>query len=190
APDTDRDRDRPGAQRREREERAGLDRVPERVLPKAKRGSNGGVYVPAELRRALMRPEAPEVRNLANIGGAVLPRPAGAQVVGANVRANNTTGDASNTTNSETHIAALGNNVVAAWNDGKNFGVSPGNTGYAYSSDGGLTFTDGGIPPVGSGSARHEGDPVVAVDAAGFFYLSDLYTTTGSNSAIAVPRGT
>src|SRR5207253_1081164 len=28
------------------------------------------------------------------------------------------------------------------------------------------------------------------VDAAGFFYLSDLYTTNGSNSAIAVTRGT
>src|SRR4029078_1002313 len=93
--------------------------------------------------------------------------------------------------NSETHMAALGTKIVAAWNDGLNGFVSPGGTGYSYSSDGGLTFTDGGVPPVNSGSAVREGDPVVAVDNAGNFYLADLYTTNNTtNSSIAVTRGT
>ena len=108
----------------------------------------------------------------------------------ANVRVNDTSADPSGSTQSETTIAALGLNLVAGWNDGKNFSVSPGGTGYASSNNGGLTWTDGGVLPVPSATARHEGDPVLTNDNAGNFYFADLYTPDNSvTSAVAVCRG-
>src|SRR5262249_21777123 len=61
-----------------------------------------------------------------------------------NTRANNPTGDATGETQSETAIAAFGDHIVVAWND--SHGFTAGNTvsSFAYSTDGGATFTDGG----------------------------------------------
>jgi hypothetical protein len=88
---------------------------------------------------------------------------------------------------SETSIAASGNYVVEAWNDGTGFFSACGApmfkeelTGYAFSSDGGKTFTDYGGLPNNSCSAgtRWEGDPSVGVYTnSGFtyFYISSLF---------------
>lgn len=55
-------------------------------------------------------------------------------------------------------VGAPTNHVVVGWNDGEGFGHKPfqpvdpplGLSGYGYSANGGLTFTDGGAPPIGS----------------------------------------
>jgi hypothetical protein len=73
---------------------------------------------------------------------------------------------------SETTIAVTGNgqHLVAGWNDadgfcGLPFGAPcpapevPGLSGYAYSTDGGLTWVDGGAPPVLTDNAMTRGDP-------------------------------
>src|SRR5215831_9093417 len=90
---------------------------------------------------------------------------------------------------SETSIAASGNFVVEAWNDGTGFFAGCGSpmfkeefTGYGFSTDGGKTFTDyGGLPNndciFGN---RWSGDPSVGVYTnSGFtyFYISSLFST-------------
>ena len=88
---------------------------------------------------------------------------------------------------SETSIAASGNFVVEAWNDGTGFFAGCGAamfkeelTGYGFSTDGGKTFTDyGGLPNDScSTGTRWEGDPSVGVYTnSGFtyFYISSLF---------------
>lgn len=118
------------------------------------------------------------------------PRPQRSELVGSNVRVNNTAGDPAGICNSETHMAALGNYMVAGWNDGLNFGTPPGNSGYSYSVDGGLSWIDGGVPPnTGYPTGRYEGDPVLAVDNAGNFYYANLFTPDGSQSGLSVNHG-
>ena len=90
---------------------------------------------------------------------------------------------------SETSIAASGNYVVEAWNDGTGFFSACGApmfkeelTGYGFSTDGGKTFTDyGGLPNNGCiFGNRWSGDPSVGVYTnSGFtyFYISSLYST-------------
>ena len=105
-----------------------------------------------------------------------------AATVPTNVRANNTAGDATNTTQSEGSIAAWGNYVMVAWVDG----IGPQYLGYAYSTDGGQTFTDGGTPPVPSGWIWSS-DPVLAVnEKTGKFYLCGLVDPTASTNGIGV----
>jgi hypothetical protein len=103
---------------------------------------------------------------------------------------------------SETSIAASGNYVVEAWNDGTGFFEACGApmykeelTGYAFSSDGGKTFTDyGGLPNNNcSTGTRWEGDPSVGVYTnSGFttFYISSLFACSPAvgcpNSGLAV----
>jgi len=88
---------------------------------------------------------------------------------------------------SETSIAASGNFVVEAWNDGTGFFAGCGSpmfkeelTGYSFSTDGGKTFTDyGGLPNNAcSDGSRWDGDPSVGVyKNSGFtyFYISSLF---------------
>src|SRR5262249_51548920 len=66
-------------------------------------------------------------------------------------------------TQSETTLTAFGNTVVVGFNDsGSNAGGSNKFTGFARSTDGGATFTDGGTLPTNpNGDA---GDPVMARD--------------------------
>ncbi len=175
----------------------GWNRVVRSAMPRPIPASGGGVYVPTDLR---LIPTLDFDSGVVDDGaegdlGGVRARPTSmtpveVATVGANVRLNNTAGDPAGTTNAETSIAAHGSQIVGGWNDGLNFGVSPGNSGYAYSSNGGATFTDGGVPPVPAGSnARYEGDPSLTVDNAGNFYYANLYTPDGSLSGISVNRG-
>ena len=173
----------------------GWDRIVRPATPKVRQVGNA-FFVPAELRiTPTLDGDFTVNEDGVQSGGAPqaspfgIARPFASQTIGVNVRVNNTAGDAANTTNSETSIAANGPNMIAGWNDGLNFGVSPGNTGWAYSTNGGTTWTDGGVLPVPNNLARHEGDPAITNDFAGNFYFADLYTPDGTASAIAVCRG-
>src|SRR5499426_758313 len=77
-------------------------------------------------------------------------------------------------TQSETSIVAFGNTVVVGFNDsGSNSGGTNKFTGFARSTDGGATFTDGGTLPTNpNGDA---GDPVLARnEATGRIYFATL----------------
>ena len=93
-----------------------------------------------------------------------------------NVLTNNNTG-ATGTgrfTQSETTIVAFGNNVVVGFNDsGSNSGGTNKFTGFAHSTDGGDTFTDGGTLP--TNAVGDAGDPVLARNnTTGRIYFSTL----------------
>jgi hypothetical protein len=103
-----------------------------------------------------------------------------------NVVVNDFTGEPFNSTQSETAVFAQGDLVVVGWNDGRGFQGVGNNSGYAYSTDRGETFVDGGSPPEGD-SADILGDPaIVALNDGTWLYASlDL----GTPNAIAVNRG-
>ena len=94
----------------------------------------------------------------------------------ANVLVNNNTGAAPNAyfTQSESSILAFGSNVLIAFNDaGSHAGGANKFTGFAYSADGGATFTDGGTLP--NHALGDAGDPVLARNnTTGRIYLSTL----------------
>jgi hypothetical protein len=128
----------------------------------------------------------------------------------ANVRVNNPGTDlVAGSGQSETSIAADGNNLLVTWNDGEGFGHYPGGPpaqyqlqGYGFSSDGGATFTDGGAVPAPVGFPKWEwiSDPVVVVNTTTheFWYCGLMYpdgppTTdggTGSHNGVGVVKGT
>jgi hypothetical protein len=122
----------------------------------------------------------------AAIGGAFVPPP--------NVLANTRAGDASGAGQCEQDIAAHGSNIVVAWNDGQGFADGTGDTqGYAYSTDGGATFTDGGKLPKPGGFADFiwTSDPLVSVnEATGEFYFLALCSPSANTNGIAIIRGT
>ena len=108
----------------------------------------------------------------------------------SNVDAGNPAEDQTNGTQtygqSETSIAAAGNYVVEAWNDSTGFFAPPCSpnykdqaTGFAFSSDGGETFTDlGGLPNLNCATSVFQGDPSVEVYQTGgstYFYVSSLF---------------
>lgn len=111
---------------------------------------------------------------------------------------NNRTGEPWGACQSEVSIAAVDSHVVAAWNDG--IGVygpptSPTDDtqGFGYSTDGGLTWTDGGPVPGGpSGNFVWSSDPVVvANEKTGDFYYCGLIDNPASGqNGIALVRGT
>jgi hypothetical protein len=75
-------------------------------------------------------------------------------------------------TQSETAVAAFGDNVVVAFNDSTGFVTSRSGMGWSHSSDGGATFTDLGNLPVSPATQVNEGDPGIAVNRSGTFYAS------------------
>jgi hypothetical protein len=81
------------------------------------------------------------------------------------------------TTQSETTIAAAGSNVAVGFNDSQQsllaFTAGANLTGYAYSTDGGAHFTDGGTLP-NPQSFTNSGDPWMTTDRAGNMYYSTL----------------
>jgi len=92
-------------------------------------------------------------------------------------------------TQSETSVAAFGNNIVATYNSSANQQYSPAGQflhallcGFSTSNDGGQTWTSGFFPPI-PGSVGTFGDPSVDVDRHGNFYFSCL-------GADALGRGT
>src|SRR3984893_2537760 len=96
----------------------------------------------------------------------------------------------------ETPIAAIGPYVVHAWNDSTGFFATCPSpmfkdqlTGYAFSSDGGRSFTDMGGLPNDCTVATFFGDPSVETFQKGgtpYFYISSLYITNTGESDIAM----
>lgn len=90
----------------------------------------------------------------------------------------------------EVSIAAHGNNLVAAWNDGEGFVSGTSTQGYAYSTNGGVTWVDGGVPPV-TNVGEWTSDPVVTVnEKTGAFYFSALCDPSSTTNGIGVVKGT
>ena len=111
----------------------------------------------------------------------------GTATVPANVMVNNPAGDSPTTTQAEQMIASWGNYVLVAYNDGI---ASPHYQGYAYSTDGGQTFVDGGAPPALSNWVWAS-DPVVTVNQkTGVFYYLGLIDIGTSSNGIGVVRAT
>ena len=113
--------------------------------------------------------------------------------VPTNVRCNNPAGDAAGAGQAEESIASWGNYVLVAWNDGQGFPTSGDVQGYAYSTDGGATFTDGGTPPhLGGWPTRAwSSDPVVTVnEKTGEFYYCGLTIPSGSTNGVGIVRAT
>lgn len=78
-------------------------------------------------------------------------------------------------TQSETSLIAFGNTIVVGFNDSGSFPGAPNVmfTGFAYSTDGGATFTDGGTLPTNPDG--DVGDPVLARDdTTGRLYFMTL----------------
>jgi hypothetical protein len=95
-------------------------------------------------------------------------------------------------------LSSNGQYILVGWNDGEGFGFQPfqpvdpplGLSGYGFSSDGGVSFTDGGAPPFGtrvgfgpgtqgrseSGRFITRGDPWMVADknGNGTFYYANL----------------
>lgn len=97
-----------------------------------------------------------------------------------NVRVNNPAEDShqvGQTTQSETSIAAVGKNVAVGFNDSQQtllrFTAGTNFNGFAYSRDGGATFTDGGVIPNHPGCVNL-GDPWLTSDRTGAMYYSSL----------------
>ena len=117
-----------------------------------------------------------------------------AAALGANVRANNRATDVvPGSGQSEPGIAAWGQYVLVAWNDGEKLGAAPpGNDvqGYGFSTNGGLTFTDGGVPPKGA-NWTWVSDPVVTVnEKTGTFYYVAMADSTAGFSGIGIVSAT
>ena len=93
---------------------------------------------------------------------------------------------------SETTIAKNGSYVVAGYNDIRGFSLpNVSVSGYAYSSDVGVTWTDGGQLPTAGGSSAVYGDPDVKTwtDPVGgqvYFFYSSLYVTPGGSNSLCV----
>jgi len=111
-----------------------------------------------------------KVNSSKPVGGGSLP----------NVRVNNPAEDKAGvgqTTQSETAVAVSGSNVAVGYNDSAGglifFVAGDDLTGYAYSTDGGQTFTDGGSLPNDGGNVN-VGDPWLTSDSAGNMYFSTL----------------
>ncbi len=107
----------------------------------------------------------------------------------SNFRVNDPAIDEMGHTQSETSIAVNGSNIVISFND-----ASENNSGYAFSTNGGASFTHRRIPPPVDGQNR--GDGVVAFGPDGELYYAtlsriDLTGTQGqSKSIIGVAKST
>ncbi len=113
-------------------------------------------------------------------------RPLAAAALAPNVRANDPAGEVAGTCQSETAIVADGLHVLVAWNDG----AGTDTQGYAWSVDGGDTFTDGGVPPKAT-SWRWASDPVLAVDERTHaFYFCALIDVGLAQNGIGIVRAT
>lgn len=116
----------------------------------------------------------------------------GTASIPVNVRTNNPVGDNASAGQCEEAIAVLGDNVLVAWNDGQGFVTGGDTQGYGWSTDGGLTFTDGGdVPhPPAFPLWAWTSDPVVTVnEKTGEFWYCGLADPDFSNNAIGVARG-
>jgi hypothetical protein len=118
--------------------------------------------------------------------------------IAADVQVNSPDHNASNqgnfTTQSETNVAVAGSLVVVGYNSTKQVGLLGSGawnsaSGYAYSTDRGLTFTDGGFVPANGN--KLEGDPALAFGPNGTtLYYASMGTDAGGYSRIFVSPST
>jgi hypothetical protein len=157
------------------------------------------------LTRALktMAGEQPQSPGRQAEGGEPQPRAAGLAPAALpraglrNVRVNNPGADrfeVDQTTQSETSIAVAGRNVAVGFNDSQQalpiYTDGLDLTGYAYSNNGGRTFTDGGTLP-NPENFTNLGDPWLASDRAGRMYFGTLtFGGDVGNLEVAVARST
>jgi hypothetical protein len=101
-----------------------------------------------------------------------------------------------NFTQSETSVAAFGNNIVAAYNSSANQTLDPTgglhftrifSSAFSTSNDGGKTWTSGFFPPV-AGSIFTFGDPSIDVDRTGNFYFAGLGRNAAGQFTIQVNK--
>lgn len=136
------------------------------------------------------------------------------QLRGSNVQANDPSLDSIQTfpgfrpfvhfTESETSVAASGQNIVATYNTSAGIHLSPAPppnppgslivdrvnlSGFSTSSDGGQSWTSGFFPTAGPGGAT-EGDPSLGVDRSGNFHFAGLGTDTSGHFGIIVNNST
>lgn len=140
---------------------------------------------------ALLHRFAQNVPSIAWHGGANQPR-SGL----TNVEVNNPSADGNSpqNTQSETSVAQSGSDVVVGFNDSTGYNANTGTgcfTGYAYSSNSGASFTDGGCIPFPSGGAGL-GDPSVVADpnAPGTFYFGQLTMDANGAEYVGVSKST
>jgi hypothetical protein len=117
-----------------------------------------------------------------------------------NVRSNDPSSDAfPDAGQAEQSIAAIGNNILMAWNDGNGFDLNTSPTwqlqSYGYSTNGGASWTDGGTIPrltVSPGAADWQwtSDPVVTVrESTGEFWYAGLVSPDGPEPSLTFPTG-
>ena len=98
-------------------------------------------------------------------------------------------------TQSETSLARFNDFILYGFNDSNDFTDVAGTSsfsGFAFSSNLGKTWTDGGSLPVNPGGLN-EGDPVIAVDRNGVFYYAQVaFEVVGGvpQGVISVSTGT
>lgn len=108
---------------------------------------------------------------------------------------NNRAGDAADAGQSETAIVAVGDLLVAAWNDGQGFQTFGDTQGWATSADGGLSWTDRGSLPHATGVTGFQwtSDPVLTSnEKTGAVYyagLCDFNDANGARSGVAIIKG-
>jgi hypothetical protein len=114
-----------------------------------------------------------------------------------NVRVNNPANDShqtDQTTQNETSVAVSGLNVAVGYNNSQHglfsFTAGADLIGYGYSTNGGQTFTDGGVLPNAPGDVNLS-DPWLASDSSGAMYFSTLTVEGASfNLLVGVSRST
>jgi len=94
----------------------------------------------------------------------------------------------SGTEQNETTIEVSGSHLVAGWNDDGQFLSTLSLTGYGYSTDGGRSWTDGGVIPAIPDGGLNIGDPDVKADRAGNFYFATLAIRPDGVSIVGVAR--
>jgi hypothetical protein len=115
-----------------------------------------------------------------------------AQDVQVNSSDNNATNLDNFTSESETNVAVSGSLVVVGYNTTRQKGLlgmaSHTGLGFAYSTNGGASFTDGGFVPAGNNNLIS--DPALAFDNAGTLYYASVCNDSGGISRICVSQST
>jgi hypothetical protein len=108
-----------------------------------------------------------------------------------NVTVSNRTGDTPGffSAQDEPSVAAFGDKMLAAWNDGEGYATGAPPMGFGISTNGGASFTDGGIPPTGLLLPGWFSDPVVAVNekTGQFYYCALIYPSFLDNGVGIIP---
>lgn len=135
--------------------------------------------------------EVGEAPRAASAAGS--PSPAAELTPPSNVRVNNPAADhrEDQTTQSETTVAVSGTHIAVGYNDSQQtrlrFTAGTNLNGYGYSTDGGKTFTDGGVIPNAPG-AINLGDPWLGSGRSGAMYYASLVGDDIGNVEISVAR--